>query len=51
MKTLTQGQQVDAESIKQFVSQLKIDDNDKQALLKLTPIDYIGLAPKLVEII
>ena len=51
MKTLTQGQQVDAKSIKQFVSQLKIDDNDKQALLKLTPIDYIGLAPKLVEII
>ena len=51
MKTLTQGQQVDTDSIKQFVSQLTINDNDKQALLKLTPADYTGLAPRLVEII
>ena len=51
MKTLTQGQQVDTDSIKQFVSQLTINDNDKQALLKLTPADYTGLAPRLVEMI
>ena len=51
MKRLTQGQQVDADSIKQFVSQLTIDENDKQTLLKLTPADYTGLAPKLVEMI
>ena len=51
MKKLTQGQQVDANSIKQFVSQLTIDENDKQTLLKLTPADYTGLAPKLVEMI
>jgi len=51
MKNLTQGQQVDADSIKQFVSQLTIDENDKQTLLKLTPADYTGLAPKLVEMI
>jgi adenylosuccinate lyase len=51
MKSLTQGQQVDADSIKQFVSQLTIDENDKQTLLKLTPADYTGFAPKLVEMI
>ena len=51
MKTLTQGQQVDTDSIKQFVSQLTINDNDKQTLLKLTPADYTGLAPRLVEMI
>ena len=51
MKILTQGQQIDADSIKQFVSQLTIDENDKQTLLKLTPADYTGLAPKLVEMI
>ena len=51
MKRLTQGQQVDADSIKQFVSQLTIDENDKQTLLKLTPADYTGFAPKLVEMI
>ena len=51
VKTLTQGQQVDSDSIKQFVSQLTINDNDKQTLLKLTPADYTGLAPRLVEMI
>ena len=51
MKTLIQGQQVDSDSIKQFVSQLTINDNDKQTLLKLTPADYTGLAPRLVEMI
>ena len=51
MKALTRGQQVDANSIKQFVSQLNLGDEDKQTLLKLTPADYTGLAPKLVEMI
>ena len=51
MKALTRGQQVDANSIKQFVSQLNLSDKDKQTLLKLTPADYTGLAPKLVEMI
>lgn len=51
MKALTRGQQVDANSIKQFVSQLNLGDKDKQTLLKLTPADYTGLAPKLVEMI
>ena len=51
VKTLTQGQKVDSDSIKQFVSQLTINDNDKQTLLKLTPADYTGLAPRLVEMI
>ena len=51
MKALTRGQQVDANSIKQFVSQLNLGDEDKQTLLKLTPADYTGLASKLVEMI
>jgi hypothetical protein len=30
---------------------LKIADEDKQTLLSLTPASYIGLAPKLVDLI
>jgi len=33
------------------VSGLNIPDNDKETLLTLTPASYIGLAPKLVDMI
>jgi hypothetical protein len=35
----------------EFVSELKVSDEDKQTLINLTPEEYIGLAPKLVDLI
>ena len=37
LKSLTQGQSINAESMAEFVSGLKISDEDKQTLLELTP--------------
>ena len=51
LKELTRGQSIKAESFSKFVLGLKIPDDDKQALLSLTPKSYIGIAPKLVELI
>jgi len=51
LKALTRGQSINAESMAEFVSGLKISDDDKQTLLSLTPESYIGLAPKLVDLI
>jgi len=51
LKELTQGQSVNAESMANFVTGLKLVDEDKQALLSLTPAGYIGLASKLVDLI
>jgi adenylosuccinate lyase len=51
LKEMTRGQSIDSESITEFVLGLKISDEDKQMLLSLTPESYIGLAPKLVELV
>ncbi len=51
LKELTQGQSINVESIAEFVSELKVSDEDKQTLISLTPAGYIGLAPKLVDLI
>ena len=51
LKELTQGQSISEETISEFVSGLNISDNDKQALMNLTPETFIGLAPKLVDLI
>jgi adenylosuccinate lyase len=51
LKTLTRGQSINAESMAEFVSGLKIADEDKKTLMELTPENYIGLAPKLVKLI
>jgi len=51
LKSLTQGQSINAESMSEFISELKIADEDKQTLLSLTPYAYIGIAPKLVDFI
>ena len=51
LKALTRGQSINAESMAEFVSGFKISDDDKQKLLSLTPESYIGLAPKLVDLI
>ena len=51
LKTLTRGEAINAEIMTEFVSGLNIPDNDKETLLTLTPASYIGLAPKLVDMI
>ena len=51
LKELTRGQSVNAKSMAKFVTGLKLVDEDKQALLSLTPASYIGLASKLVDLI
>ena len=51
LKTLTQGQTMNAKTMAEFVSGLNIVETDKEILLSLTPASYIGLAPKLVDTI
>lgn len=49
LKSLTRGQRLDAAQVKEFVLKLSIPDDAKQALLKLTPVNYIGLAAELAR--
>ena len=51
LKEIVRGQSITAEAITGFVSLLKISNADKKVLLNLTPESYIGLAPKLVDLI
>ena len=51
LKKITRGQKFDHEAFTAFLAGLNIPDDDKQSLLNLTPENYIGLAPKLVEMI
>ncbi|MBT6636798.1 MAG: adenylosuccinate lyase [Candidatus Marinimicrobia bacterium] len=51
LKTLTQGQSINAESMAEFVSNLKISDEDRRTLINMTPENYIGLASKLVNLL
>ncbi|HJL78409.1 MAG TPA: adenylosuccinate lyase [Candidatus Marinimicrobia bacterium] len=51
LKEIVRGQSTTPEVISGFVSTLKISDADKKVLMNLTPESYIGLAPKLVDLI
>jgi adenylosuccinate lyase len=51
LKELTRGQQIDRETIRTFVESLDLAPEDKQRLLDLTPAAYIGLAPKIVDLL
>ncbi len=51
LKVLTRGQSINSESLAEFVSGLKISDEDKKTLLELTAENYIGLSSKLVDLI
>jgi adenylosuccinate lyase len=44
LKDLTRGHRVDQEGLREFVSNLEIPEEGKQALYKLTPANYIGNA-------
>ncbi len=44
LKALTRGQQVDAETLREFIAQLDIPEEARQQLLALTPSSYLGNA-------
>jgi adenylosuccinate lyase len=47
LKALTRGKGITEETLKAFISKLKLPKPVKESLLKLTPSTYIGLAKKL----
>ena len=49
LKQMTRGEAVTQETLKEFVTHLRIPKKDKDLLHRITPADYIGLAPKLVD--
>lgn len=50
LKTLTRGQGINAESLKQFIKTLTIPEEAKSQLMALTPANYTGLAGLLVKV-
>ena len=50
LKQLTRGEMITEDALREFVTHLRIPKKDKDLLNQLTPANYIGLAPKLVEI-
>ena len=49
LKELTRGNTMDEKSIRSFIEQLDIPEQDKQRLLALTPASYTGLAGSLAH--
>ena len=45
------GKKIDESMIKDAIDKLKISDEDKKALLKLSPSSYTGLAEKLTDLL
>jgi adenylosuccinate lyase len=51
LKELTRGQAIDRETIRVFVESLELSAEDKKRLLAMTPASYIGMAPKIVDLL
>lgn len=49
LKGLTRGKNISIEDIREFVKNLKLNEKDKEMLLKLTPKNYTGLAEKIAK--
>jgi adenylosuccinate lyase len=49
LKTLTRGQGIDEQSLKEFIKELSIPEAAKEQLIKLKPENYTGLATQLVK--
>ena len=49
LKSLTRGQRIDAASLREFIGGLRFPRRPRQALLKLSPATYIGLAEQLAK--
>jgi len=50
LKDLTRGKQITLLDIHKFINSLAVSDKIKKELLSITPENYIGLAPKLVDL-
>ena len=50
LKNMTQGTEITQSSIVEFVKLLHIPKEEKDKLITLTPEEYIGIAPKLIDI-
>ena len=51
MMDLSKGKKIDESMIKNIINKLKISDEDKKSLLKLSPSSYTGLAEKLTDLL
>jgi len=51
MMDLSRGKKIDESMIKDVIKKLKISDEDKEILLKLSPSSYTGLADKLTDLL
>jgi adenylosuccinate lyase len=51
LKELTRGHAIDRETIRAFVNGLNLPKKDKERLLELSPADYIGMAPGIVDLL
>ena len=51
MMDLSRGKKIDESMIKDVIKKLKISDEDKEILLKLSPSSYTGLADKLTNLL
>ena len=49
LKTLTRGKGITRDALHEFVRGLSIPSEARDALLALTPADYIGKAPELAR--
>jgi adenylosuccinate lyase len=49
LKNLSRGSKLDAITYKDFINSLKLSENSKVSLLKLTPEKYVGIASKLAK--
>tara|TARA_B110000008_G_scaffold279692_1_gene327996 strand:- start:2169 stop:3518 length:1350 start_codon:yes stop_codon:yes gene_type:complete len=49
LKDLTRGEKINESSITDFISSLKISDENKEALLSLRPESYVGKASDIIE--
>ena len=49
LKSLTRGQRIDARTLREFIAGLSIPEEARQALLKLSPDTYTGVAPLLAR--
>ncbi|MBW6508268.1 MAG: adenylosuccinate lyase [Desulfuromonadales bacterium] len=49
LKELTRGQVIDAVTIRTFIEQLDLSEEDKQRLMTMTPATYIGMADRIVD--
>ena len=47
LKELTRGQRVDGTAMRKFIAGLNLPEEAKQALMKLTPANYVGVAAEL----